>query len=113
MTLVTKRMKFKDSGSMNRFLLLYMDIFVPYSEATIVQANYVSDGKCRDRKGNITKRSYGHHDENVTNMMRKGYRVYDNERVDVHVEPDDFKVMERLFKKEKVRSNCYMYVFEG
>ena len=109
----TRMMKFKDSGSMNRFLLLYMDVFKPYSEATIVQANYVSDGKCRDRKGNITMRSYGHHDENVTNMMRKGYRVYDNERVDIHVEPSDFKTMEGLFKKERVRRNCFVYVFEG
>lgn len=109
----TRRMKFKDSGSMFRFLLMYMDVFVPYSEATIIQANYVSDGKCRDRKGNITKRSYGHHDENVTNMMRKGYRIYDSKRVDIHIEAEDFKSIEGLFMKERIRPNSFMYVFEG
>lgn len=109
----TRRMKFKDSASMNRFLLMYMDLFVPYSEATIIQKNYVADGKCRDKNGHQTIRSYGHHDENVSTMMRKGYRIYDNERVDIHIEGINFGIFEGMFRKERIRSGQFMYVFEG
>lgn len=113
MTLVTKRMKFKDSGTMNRFLLLYMDVFQPWSEDTIRCDAYVKDRICYDKNGKWTGTSRGHQDPNVVNMMKKGYRIFDDNRVNIHLEPAEFKKIEKLFKKEKIRVNQYMYVFES
>lgn len=109
----TRKMKFKDSGSMFRFLLMYMDLLVPYSEATIIQANYVGGKGYFNERHNWVTTEHGKHDENITNMMRKGYRIYDSKRVDIHIEAEKFKLFEGMFKKEKIRTGQYMYVFEG
>ena len=110
---ITRKMKFKNSGSMNRFLLLYMDLFVPYSEATIVQANYTGSKGYFNEKHNFCITERGEHDENISSMMRKGYKIISNELVDIHIEPENFRQIENLFKKEQWNRNRYWYVFEG
>ena len=101
MSAKSRRMEFKNSGDMTRFILLYKDLFVPYSEATIVQEDYVADHVYHTEGKQITTR--GHHDENVAAMMRQGYRIFNNNMMKVNMEAKDFDEIKGMFRKERIR----------
>lgn len=114
MALVSKVMKFEDEESMIRFFMLYQDLFKPWSESVIKQMDYVADRKYVKKDEQHTSiYTRGHHDKDVALLARKGIKLLSDNRVKIHIEPDDFKSIERNFKKVKVRANMYEYVLEG
>ena len=110
------RLRFKDRAAMNRFILMYRDLFVPYSEDKIRCRSYVRDTpNYRTKNGNL--RSKGHHDENIINMLRCGYDMCtfgDETLLTVNMYPEDFNSIPKDgFVKTKFRSNYTIWEFVG
>lgn len=107
----TYKIEFNNSGSMGRFILLYNDLFVPFSESTIAQCNYSKEYYDRKiKRGHKIPR-----DDNKTIMMRKGYIIDSNNMLRIHVEPEDFKRIKEVIKlkKENIRPNSIKYVYNN
>lgn len=69
--------EFGDKAAMDRFILLYRDLFVPYSEDTIKYEARVRDTPVtRSKNGNFY--SHGHIDENRRKMLEQGYFIKGN-----------------------------------
>jgi len=115
MALTTKRMEFENSESMERFLMLYKDLFKPWSEDTIKTMDYIPDRKyVKDHDdGHRSIWTKGHHDDGIAKTCREGYLIVNDNTVRIHIEPADFKQIETNFKKVKIRPNMYKYVLEG
>lgn len=112
MALVTKLMEFKDKESMCRFLMLYEDLFQPWSESVIKEMDYVSDKKYVKEKenGHISITTRGHHDDNVAELARRGINVINDNMVKIHIDPVDFKGIQNNFEKVRIKSGRFKYV---
>lgn len=89
--------KFDNANQMYRFVQLYSEWFVPYADCTLKeQYNYDSDNKV------------GHYEDGW-------YAVIDQKLVCAKMEGEDFNkvVGTGLFRKEQLRRNTFMYVYEG
>ena len=105
---------FEDKAVMNRFILMYRDMFHSWSEDEIASKCkvYDDDRHFHFENGRPRYRIVPWHLEpNKEAMMREGYLIHDNE-IYVHMKPDDFREMIKgNFKKEKDtrRSNLSIY----
>lgn len=86
-------LRFKDFNDMSRFILLYQDLFVPYSDDKKRCRSYVQDTPTyKTKAGNLY--SKGHHDENIIKMLDAGYdwsKRNDIYWLKVNMYPEDFK----------------------
>lgn len=114
MALVTKLMEFKDKESMERFIMLYKDLFKPWSESVICQMDYVADKRYfKDTEyGRFLTTTRGHHDDDVALLARNGIKMVNSNMIKIHIESEDFKKIQGNFRKEKVRRNYYKYVLD-
>lgn len=106
----SKVFKFKNRGEMLRFILLYRDLFVPYSEDYKRYKSYVQEGPTwHTASGGLMSR--GHHDENIIKMLEGGYEIIDNETLKINIEKNDLEEILKYgnYKKEKVMTGRYMY----
>ena len=105
--------EFNKKEEMMRFILMYRDLFVPYSDYTIDYESYVQDiPTYKTNSGKLM--SKGHHDNNVINMMKEGYRIQNN-MVKINILPEDWRKIEEtgLYEKERVRRGSFKYVYVG
>lgn len=93
----SRTLEFRNKEEMWKYLLCINEILVPYSEELI------HTGPRR----NDPEREF---------WMKKGIKIdfWDNENmVDILVKGDDFKRIEHLFIREKIRDHKCKYVFKG
>lgn len=97
----SRRFKFENRDTMLRFILLYKDLFVPYSEDYILCRSYVkTTPTTRGPKGKFISRGY--HDENIVKMLEQGYDIR-GEWIKVNLEKDSFDEILKYGNFEKVR----------
>lgn len=109
----TKVLEFNNKEDMIRFIVLYRDLFVPYSDDKIRCASYVQDIPTYwTINGNLMSR--GHHDDNIVRMMKDGYRIQNN-ILKINILPEDWRKIESVgvFEKTKVARARYKYVYVG
>ena len=103
--------RFKHSDELLKFVLMYKDLFVPYSD-------YIQNYESVNRDGEVVNgrfvrsENYGRRDENMKWMLANGYRIYDDMRtVKVNVTPEslDEILSSGSFEKIKERRNVYSY----
>lgn len=111
MSIKSKILEFDSRNSMLRFILLYRDLFVPYSDDVIRCKSYVQDiPTYKTKNGNLYSR--GHHDNCIIAMMEQGYRIVNNNILEIHMNSDDFKICEEMFEKINIQRGKYKYVFK-
>lgn len=81
--------EFDKKEEMMRFILLYRDRFIPYSDDTIRCESYVEDFDYGWKEGNKQKRTRGHHNEHIIKMMEQGYLIKDK-TLRVNLLPEDW-----------------------
>ena len=108
---VTRFLRFKKDSDLNDFLNIFGDILVPWSESVIDCETFITDKRYPVREGKRI-RTNGHHDDWIRHMMERGYKIEDG-FVKIHIEPDDFKGIEKVFEKNKWMSHKCLYDYVG
>ena len=107
---------FKSQDNMLRFILLYKDLFTPYSE-------YVCDYESINLSGHFVNNyentykiwikddNYGEKDSNKRKMLEQGYRIFDNNMIRVNLTPDSLdKILgSNMFEKIRVQRGRFYY----
>lgn len=104
--------EFEDRAAMNRFILLYRDLFVPYGEYKIRCRSYVQDTPTyKTKAGNLM--SKGHHDDNIRKMLEQGYDICNDNLILVNLTPEGMNTILKggVFKKESFGRNRSKYVY--
>lgn len=100
----SRRFKFEDRNTMLKFILLYKDMFVPYSEDYIRCRSYVRTSPTTiGPKGGFMSRGY--HDDNIVKMLEQGYDI-EGEWIKCNLEREDFDKILETGCFEKVRIQC-------
>lgn len=103
--------KFNTNDELLKFVLLYKDLFVPYSD-------YVCKNEPINRDGEVINghfvrsENYGLVDKNIKRMLEKGYRIYDDMKtLKVNIVPENLKLIlcSNCFEKIKFKRNVYCY----
>ena len=106
--------RFSNFDDLARFIILYKDMFVPYSDYICKTEPVNRDGEVIN--GHFVKSdNYGKVDENMEWMLEQGYRIYDDfKTVKVNLFPEDLeKILSSCsFNKVKERRNVYYYEFK-
>lgn len=93
--------KFHNANEIERFILLYSDLFVPYADCTAHAEN----------------RYYEKHENNdLVRHYEEGYIIRINEKkVEAKMEGEQLKsiLATNMFRKEKIQRSRFMYVYEG
>jgi len=84
--------RFENKIEAMRFVKVYRDLFVPYSD-------YICECEVN---------------EHIKWMLKRGFRITDN-NVKVNICPEDLRTIldSGSFVKEKIRKNVYEYIFKG
>ncbi len=94
--------KFGDMDTLKRFINLYGDLFVPYSEQTVQCESYVAEFKSW-KPENKQPYTRGYHDEQVMEELRNGYKINP-------FKDDELLIRVNLFPealKEILKSMCF------
>lgn len=105
---------FGNREEMNRFILLYRDLFTPYGEDRIRCRSYVQDVPTyKTKNGNLM--SKGHHDDNIVKMLEQGYDITSDRSLIANLTPDSMNAILEggCFKKESFGRNRSRYVYVG
>lgn len=103
--------KFNTNDEALKFVLLYKDLFVPYSE-------YVCNYEPKNRDGEVINgrfvrsKNYGVTNENVKRMLEQGYRIYDDMKtVKVNIVPENLDMILSCgcFDKKQLRKNVNIF----
>lgn len=93
--------KFQNANQIERFVLLYSDWFVPYADCTAHEYNRYYDT---------------HENNNLVRHYEEGYTILiEQKMVCAKMEGEQVKniLATKLFRKERIRRNQFMYVYEG
>lgn len=115
----------KDKNDLNRFLSLYKDIFIPYSETTIKEIRRKYNVSYVDNHG-VRLYHYGGRRPIMTiddswDWLKSGvdfirWSFYTDDKdilVSIHMNPKDFNNIKILFEKHYLIKGTNVYAFKG
>lgn len=104
------KFEFNNRDELLKFVLMYKDLFVPYSDYMIQTGARITIRTYRSRNGIGKLRSDGYVDDNIVKMMEQGYKISGN-IIAVNLKKEGFKeiLSSGLFEKIRVRSNTFIY----
>ena len=103
--------KFNNRDELLKFVLMYKDLFVPYSDYMIKTDARVTTRTYRTKNGTGRLTSDGYIDDNVAKMMEQGYKIYDGNNIRVNLKKEGFDeiISSGLFEKFRVRRSLLGY----